>query len=366
VKRRAYGLLVGVAVVMGTLAVVASRALDEPLRDPDGFLGPSWIRLPLMVVGAFALDVVPRSLWRAKGRLRLFPGQARRIIDEHWTRDRIVLVAIGLIGFYITYVSYRNLKNYLPYIPGSGYGHTKDPLLHSIDRAIAFGHEPAVLLHGLLGETFAAHLLAAVYLFFLPFSPIALVVWLVWSRKISYGYWYATSFCLCWALGTASYYAVPSLGPNFAYVWLYAGLDQTGVKSLQDGLYYGRQDVWWDPLSESIQSVAGFASLHVAIILTAALVAQFTIRHAVIRWAMWVYFALTVVSTLYFGWHYIADDIAGVAIAGIAVWLGAIASGQKRERPGTETPPATADAPVEHEPVRRLQNRTNRAVDELH
>ena len=64
-KRPAYGLLVGVAILMGLVAVVASWSLDERLRDPDGFLGPAWVRLQAMVVGAFLADVVPRALWRA-------------------------------------------------------------------------------------------------------------------------------------------------------------------------------------------------------------------------------------------------------------------------------------------------------------
>ena len=201
----------------------------------------------------------------------------------------------------------------------------------------------------MLGEGIAAHVLAFVYLFFLPLSPASLVVWLVWSRNISYGYWYATAHCLTWALGTASYYLVPSLGPNFAYVWLYADLDQTGVKSLQDALYYGRTDMLYNPFADSIQSVAGFASLHVAIILTLALVTQYTVRHFWIRWAMWAFFVLTVLSTLYFGWHYIADDIAGAAIAGISVWIGGLATGQKFDRHGRASHPTTSTrrVPVE-------------------
>ena len=91
-----------------------------------------------------------------------------------------------------------------------------------------FGHEPAVVLHQLLGENFAAHVLAFVYLLFLPISPLSLIVYLVWSRNISYGYWYATAQCLAWALGTVSYYVLPTLGPNFAFPLLYADLDQTG------------------------------------------------------------------------------------------------------------------------------------------
>jgi hypothetical protein len=348
-NRRAYGLLVGVAVVMGVLAFVASWALGEPLRDPDGFLGPSWIRLPLMLVGAFVADVLPRSLWRSRRGLGAFRANARTIIHEHWTRERITMVVIGLVCFYVTYVSYRNLKNDLPHI----YSTTQDSVLHSIDKAIMFGHEPAVLLHQLLGETLAAHFLAYVYIIFLPVAPVSLIVFLVWSRNISYGYWYATAHCLAWAFGTASYYLVPTLGPNFAYPWLYVDLDQTGVKAMQDSLWNSRADVYWNPLADSIQSVAGFASLHVGIIMTLALVTHYTVRHAWIRWAMWAYFGLTVVSTLYFGWHYIADDIAGAAIAGLAVWLGGVATGQRFERGGAAVQPttSTASVPVEQETV---------------
>ena len=342
VKRPAYGLLVGVALVMGVLAVTASLQLDEPLRDPDGFLGPSWLRLPLMVLGAFVVDVLPRSLWRARHDPRSVPRHARTVVREHWTRERIVLVVIGLTSFFVTYVSYRNLKNFLPQLGGE----LQDPLLHRIDQLLAFGYEPAALMHSVLGEGISAHVLAFVYLLFLPLSPASLVVWLVWARNISYGYWYATAHCLTWALGTASYYLVPSLGPNFAYVWLYTDLDQTGVKALQDALYYGRTDMLYNPFADSIQSVAGFASLHVAIILTLALVTQYTVRHAWIRWSMWMLFALTVMSTLYFGWHYIADDIAGAVIAGISVWIAGLATGQKFDHGGRASYPTTSTRQV--------------------
>ena len=332
---------------MGAVAVIASISLGEGLKDPDGSLGPSWFRLPMMVLGAFVIDVVPRSLWRSRLRIRAFGTHARSIIDEHWTRERIALVVIGLVSFYLTYVSYRNLKNFLPLFNDST---THDLLLHQIDKAIMFGQEPAIVLHQLLGENYAAHVLATVYLLFLPISPLSLIVYLVWSRNISYGYWYATAQCLAWALGTVSYYVLPTLGPNFAFPFLYVDLDQTGVTALQDSLYWGRYDVLAAPLkTDSIQSVAGFASLHVGIILTLALVTHYTVRHAWIRYSMWTFFGLTVLSTLYFGWHYIADDVAGAAIAVVSVWLGGLATGQKFERHGRGSHPTTSGSSV---PVR--------------
>ena len=344
VSRRAYGLLVGVAIGMGVVAIIASKALDEPLRDPDGFLGPAWVRLPAMVVGAFVIDVLPRSIWRSRRKLTSLPTEARILIKEHWTVERIAVVAIGLTAFYVTYVSYRNLKNGLLVF----FNDTQDPMLHNLDRFLFFGNEPAVVLHNLLGESVAAHVLAFVYLLFLPLAPLSIVIWLVWSRNITYGYWYVTANCLCWTLGTLSYYAVPSLGPNFSYVWLYDDLDTTGVTSLQDGLWNGRQGQFWSPFAEGVQSVAGFASLHCAIILCMAMVAHYTVRHALIRWSLWVFFGLTVVSTIYFGWHYIADDIAGIGIAVVSVYVGGLATGQKFDRHGIMSHPtsSTAEVPV--------------------
>jgi hypothetical protein len=330
----------------GLLAVIVGQSLGLPLRDPEGFLGPAWIRLPLLVLGAFLADVVPRSLWRSRGRPSLFRGEARTIVREHWTRERISLVVIGLVSFYVTYVGYRNLKNYLPFIREG----TQDPLLKAVDEAIFFGGDPAIFLHTVLGEGLAAHVLSFVYLIFLPFVPVSVTAWLVWSRNISFGYWFVTAQCLAWALGTASYYAIPSLGPAFYYVWLYSGLEHTGVTQLQDSLFYGRSEVRFDPFgAEGVQSVAGFASLHVAITLVAALVAHYTVRHAWIRWSMWVFFGLTVISTIYFGWHYIADDVAGALIAIVAVYIGGLATGQKFDRHGLASHPttSTANVPVE-------------------
>ena len=81
-------------------------------------------------------------------------------------------MVIGLASFFVTYVSYRNLKNYLPRLAGD----LQDPALHRIDQFLAFGHEPAVLLHTVLGEGAAAHVLAFVYLLFLPLTPASLIV----------------------------------------------------------------------------------------------------------------------------------------------------------------------------------------------
>src|SRR3954466_892537 len=164
------------AAVMGLLAFVVSQAVDYPLRDPDGFLGPAWVRLPMLCVGAFAADILPRTLWRSRLNPTQFKVEAKLLIREHWTRDRVQLVVLGLICFYVTYVSYRNLKNYLPFIRGDK-TRQGDYELHKFDQWILFGHDPALVLHSIFGTSVSAHALSYVYLIFLPMVPISVTIW---------------------------------------------------------------------------------------------------------------------------------------------------------------------------------------------
>ncbi len=253
----------------------------------------------------------------------------------HWNRERWTLVASGIISFYVVYVTYRNIKSFLPFVIETKY----DRELHLLDHALLFGHDPATLLHTVLGTGFVAHILSYVYLWFLPMVPLVVTAWVVWSRNLSYGYWFVTSQCLAWTLGTISYYALPTLGPGFEYVQLYTELPDTPSGQLMESLAFTRYDVVTGSLENAVQSVAGFASLHTAITMLVALMVQYTIRNKWLRIAVWTNFGITVVATLYFGWHYIADDVAGVLIALVSFYLGGLASGQKFERGGLALAP---------------------------
>ena len=108
----------------------------------------------------------------------------------------------------------------------------------------------------------------------------------------------------------------------------------------------GRFGVLYDTTLEgALNSVAGFASLHVTITVLWALMVQYTVRSRTLQWVFWVNAGLTVIATIYFGWHYVADDIAGIAIAIVAFYLGGIASGQKFDR-GMKSHPTTTTSKV--------------------
>lgn len=307
---------------MGLLAVVTSLLVDKRLVDPDGFLGPSWVRLPGMLLAAFLIDLVPRTLWAAGTNRSQVMAIARERVRTHWDRERVTLVVVGLVSFYVTYVSYRNLKSFLPFVLGEG---KYDRVLHRLDQWLFFGNEPAIILHNVLGSSFTAHTLSFIYLWFLPLVPLMLIGWLTWSQRVDFGYWFVCAQVLAWTLGTLSYYLLPTQGPGFFYPWLYEDLADTGTTTLMESLFRGRVWVLNRDIDE-VQSVAGFASLHTAITLLFALMAQYTIQKRWVHWVVWINFALTIVATLYFGWHYIADDIGGIVIALVAFRVGAWAA----------------------------------------
>ena len=321
--RRPYAYAVAVALTAGLLAVIGALWLGLPLRDPDGVAGPSYIRLPGIVLLALAADIVPRAWYRTPRMVNYFTT-AGQIIRERWTWDRLRLVIIGLGCFYLSYVAYRNIKSFLPFVTQDRY----DGALARLDRMLMFGHRPAVVTHDLLGTGSAAHILSATYVFYLFFVPLSLVAALVWSANVRKGFWYVTALCFNWLLGAVSYYILPSMGPAYLRTGDFNDLPDTGVDALQLSLLNAKMAVLSDPYAtEAVHGIAAFASLHVSVVFTAALIAHRLGMNRWLRWALWLYTLLTALATVYFGWHYLADDVAGVAIGYLSVALGAKATG---------------------------------------
>ena len=330
--RRAQLLLVGTALLVGIGAIALASYSGHHLVDPDGsFLGPSWARLPILLGAAIGVDLIPRTLWVSRFRPKAMPRIFRERLRSHWTRDRLTLVALGVIGFYIVYVGYRNMKSALPFVISTKYDHD----LELIDTAILFGHHPGAVMQNIFGDGFMAYAFSYVYLWFLPLVPIAVTIWLVWSRNLAYGYWFVGSQCVAWTLGTISYYALPTLGPGIAYPYLYAAEPDTPARQLMDALVHGRQNIRWsDGFVDAVQSVAGFASLHCAITMLTALMVQHTVNNRFLRIFFWCNFAVTALATLYFGWHSLSDDVAGIMIALVSFYVGGLAAGHKFQRKG--------------------------------
>ena len=316
---RWHGPALGIAAAMALATAIVALSDGLSVRDTDKMLSARGAGLIGAVIFFVILDLLPRAIKR-RGRIDIAIVTVAR---ERWNRRRFAAVLLGLVSFYVTYLSYRNLKGFLPFLTDQDY----DPDLLSLDRSFFFGHDPGPLLHDLLGTGVAAQVLSSVYLFFLAFVPISLGAALIASANPIPGLWYVTALGINWTLGIASYLIIPSLGPIFVAPDLYATLPETGTSALQQALIYERHEAL---AGGGAQSIAAFASLHVSVVFTAALIAQLLKVNRVLRYALWTFLGLTMVATLYFGWHYVVDDLAGLLIGAIAVPIAGVATGHLR------------------------------------
>ncbi|WP_082624244.1 phosphatase PAP2 family protein [Nocardioides sp. Soil805] len=339
---RAYGLQVVLAVGLMGAAVLVAGIEHLPLRDPDdSIVGPSYIRLPLLALACFLVDVAVRALrgdglagWRSR-----VPG----IVRERWSAPRVRLVLIGMGSWYLAYVGFRNLKSYVPFVRP----HMLDEQLLRLDRELALGHDPATLLHDLMGTGFAAHLMSLTYVAWIVFLTVSLVIALFWTSNIDTACWYVTAVAVNWVLGVSIYYLVPSTGPIYARPELFADLPVTQVTHIAQSWLDDRTAMLADPFgTDALQTIAAFASLHVSVMVTASLVAMMIgLRPLWIQWALWVFLVLNVLATVYLGWHYFVDVLGGVGIGVAAVWIAAWGTGNRHRLPSL-LPSRHSDADV--------------------
>ena len=326
--RRAYYVAPGIAVATLLVTLVWASRYDMGIRDPDGIIGWRFTFVLLLVAGFWALDVIPRAILASRKNGTPRWGTFVALARERWPWRRMAFVIGSIVAFYVTYLCYRNVKSYLPLARPE----LLDADLANFERGL-FGTDPSTLLHQLLGMGVSAQVLSTVYVLFLTFVPISVGAALVWSTDRAGGLWWVSVLSLNWVLGVMSYFVLPSMGPAFAEPHLFTGLPETGTSMLQDALAEDRATFLADPVgSGQLQSIAAFASLHVSIVFAAALVAHLLRAPRAMRIALWVYLGLTSAATIYFGWHYVVDDIAGFAIGFVTVYLGAVLTGWRIER----------------------------------
>ncbi len=313
----------GVLMLVATIWIAGTENL--PIRDPDAFI-PGYFRMPLIVLAAILTDIVPRAVRRSGGRLRQVPAAWSEVATERWPRSHWVFALSGMAAWYLTYATFRNLKSFVPWVNHNNY----DDQLASIDRAIFLGHNPADLMHDLFGTSLFAQLMAAVYVVWIFLVPVSIAIALVWTRHKRAGSWYVTSVAFAWMFGALIYLLVPTVGPVYSDPDQFTDLPHTYVTWLAETLLDDRTAVLADPWAAgTLQTIAAFASLHVGIMMTICLVAHFVRMPRWVRVSAWVFLAMTCLSTVYLGWHFFVDVLAGLALGSLCVWLGALATGNR-------------------------------------
>jgi uncharacterized membrane protein len=313
-----------IGLVMLVAALIATDAADVRFRDPDNVAAGYFVLVGSAAALLVGLDVAIKAA-RMTGTRRPSRALMREVRRARWTWQRMGAAGSALLSFYVSYLAYRNLKGLLPILrPGDLF----DRQLASVDRALFGGHDPAALLHSLLGVgPIPTHLLAWLYAAFIVFLPLSLAVALVFSPDLSTSLFFATALSINWLIGIASYFLLPSLGPAFADPGAFAALPHSQVTNLQQMLLDDRSGFLRNTETGTPQAIAAFASLHIAMSFSAAVVAHRLRLDRRLRVALWTWLVVTAVTTIYHGWHYVVDDLAGLLIGLISLAVARLLTG---------------------------------------
>jgi hypothetical protein len=300
-----------VVAVFAGVTVLRSLHVGIPLRDPHGAILVTRIALS---VGIFTVLVLLDGARRTRGgrTVRSVSGTVR----ERWTPRRLVGAGSVLLAYHVVYFCYHNLKSW------DVFNRPHDQMLLAWDRWIFLGHSPAVLLHHVLGEHVAAYVLLVVYESFSTLVSVAVVAGVVLAERLRDGAVLIASMVWVWILGVTTYYVIPSLGPFWSAPQEFAGLPHTMVQDTQARYLAQRAELLAHPHGAgSFAQVSAFASLHVGVTTVIVLMASYYGLRRTTR-VLSVFLGATIVATVYLGWHFALDDVAGLAIGWVSVQLG--------------------------------------------
>ena len=307
-----------VALVSLFAAVLTTDSAGLPLRDPDHVAG----RRLAMLLGLVALLIVLDVLVRAGLRSRTGGHRARRSRASGASAgpsQRGVAVGTALVSFYVTYLAYRNLKSVVPLVrPGDLF----DQQLADFDRSLFGGHDPAALLHELLGTGVQAHFMSGAYMMFFAFIPGTLAFALVFARNLQPGLFYVTAQSINWLLGRGELLPAALAGARLPRAGRVRRICRPRRSaSCRTCCSNSGSSSFRTRRAARRRASRAFSSLHVSFFFTAALTAHLLGLPRPLRIAAWFLLALTIAATIYLGWHYVVDDIAGVAIGALAIVL---------------------------------------------
>lgn len=322
-----------VVAVFAAITLWRSHVVDIPIRDPHGSILLKRLALSVgMVIGLALVD----SAWRVRADRSWH--SFLEMLRERWDRSRILTALSCLLAYHLIYLCYHNLKSW------DVLNRPRDAMLLDWDRWLFFGHSPAVLLHDVLGQHAAAYVLMVIYESFSSVLAFSIVAALVFRDRVRDGAVLVVAGIWVWILGVGAYYLIPSLGPFHSAPQEFAGLPHTMIQSTQ-ARYMAQRDhlLAFPHASDAFAQISAFASLHVALSSLVFLGARY-FRLPRTSWVLAAWVIGTVIATVYLGWHFFVDDIAGLLIAFAGLWLGRRTVGAEREKPEPRVLEKTTEA----------------------
>ncbi len=292
----------------------------SPVRGPFYLvtLGTLWlfVRIIALSLILLLLTVAFRSLRRGQNQTFVEALQESDLIRGRTWGD---LVRISL-AFSLMETAHFCLKVYIPLI----HSRTFDSFLSQADRVLLAGRDGVDLVSAIFASPTSIRLMDLLYsgfYFFLVWGSLILFLALLRGReRIAFMDAYVTM----WQIGLAIYILIPSWGPVFVEPERYAGLLRfmTLTVSIQKQLYLETSSIIQGNYDIVIRyfGMAALPSLHVAVFTIYTLWSPRLFRGLVYFFGglTLLFFAGSVLT----GYHYVVDGLAGIAVAGIATFIG--------------------------------------------
>ena len=212
-----------------------------------------------------------------------------------------------LFGMAWLFVLFIQLKNLAPLLNKRIF----DPFFVRFERSLFQGQILATSVFAELGPE-SAKVLSEGYLLFYPFVSLLIYIMLFQGNSRLREEFYF-SFTLTWIIGAFFVLLIPTLGPCFFENsgFPIQDLPTSGVSGMQESIWRLRINLLES--RRGINLISGFPSLHVAITVLGALTLWRVSR--TLSLLAWIFTILTYLTTFYFGWHYLFDDIGGAMLA---------------------------------------------------
>jgi hypothetical protein len=294
-----------VAPVMLLLAFVMSAIAGVPIA----------LRGPLLEIGRAFSQGLGLVWWWAPIVLTVLHHRGRLAREQSDpTRLRVMVPLVRLmIGFALIALAYSNLKAVLPRVNGL----LADGELLQVDTWLGFGR-PWNQRLGAIDAPWFVGLMNWAYLSFFFYFPVAMGIAL-FKADVEMLEEVIQGFGLVFFLGTVLYYLLPSAGTIYTHPEWHASAQHTEVWRVRDAL--ARQQaaiIEGRPVRiRAFFGIGAFPSLHVAHALLALDIVRR--RHPRAVWIAAIPFGLMVLSTVYFGWHYVVDLVGAVVVTWAAL-----------------------------------------------
>jgi membrane-associated phospholipid phosphatase len=292
-------IVVPALIAAGMLGLCAALCLmlEVPVRNPKSDYPEHLLQLGKVFAGAIVLQ----GFWCVA---------RRRSFAHLWSVQRAMWAVFALAAFEATYVAYRNLKGWVPLARTEHY----DPQLAAFDRMLFGGAGASERISSWIGHGIAARVIDMVYMSYLPLVSITVVLALALMPSLRQQAAFVTATLGNWTLGALTYWTLPAVGPAFThpdrFAWMHHAA--SGSARLQESLAAKRIDALAG--DGVLQSIGAFPSLHTSVTITWALMLCM-LGYRKLGILAWIYCAITVTATLYLGWHYSLDLLAGAVIA---------------------------------------------------